>query len=561
MNDFLLKNNNNFSRTLKRLSLILVSLILTQHIATQTTTLPQQKDIRSLSTADIRNLYYLKLGQKIQSLSDYRDCDKGVKIYPEWKKIYQSSNSEWNIIEIPLSYKKDKLFKIMTEDVFRYVEKMKDKRVVAQEQRWVILQNKETGDIYNFVMYAIPSLPYLFNKGASISKNGYTKRESDFDGMILFHTTEGLFINGWIYEDGEIMLGVLPKETTSKYNPILRDYLKVCISTAEIYPTNDVYNTECFSTYIPPEWEQEGYVDMSQKSNFTLYNEDEDDDEDDYSQYTDNTISNTVENNINIPQKEENNTPLPTESSITKIQPKDSYCSPISIQCAEKAMLALSGSSDILNKIKQLQQYARNENHEFGLTINKKGKNFFIHRNEVKEGINGEVSSIFNVESALTIHTHHSSQDIRVTNFTGPSGNDINNVLAACYIILQNGGKDYMGTVIISYDASEYLLTVYDRNKANTFFQKNRNAFSNTSSRVGSFQNEHFRELYRSVRERLEDNGYSNQDAHDFATVYLFDKYNVGVKLLKKEPQSSIFKELQIKYDAQTDTFHTQICQ
>lgn len=76
-------------------------------------------------------------------------------------------------------------------------------------------------------MTLMPSSEYTNKHQKKIRKTIYTKRENDYDGYILYHELDGTFSNGWKYKDGEIVASIQQMDKTNEKNNNTTGLLKI----------------------------------------------------------------------------------------------------------------------------------------------------------------------------------------------------------------------------------------------------------------------------------------------------------------------------------------------
>jgi hypothetical protein len=66
------------------------------------------------------------------------------------------------------------------------------------------MRYKNTGEIVSFIMTIVGDKEYLEKKEFKLWDNDYTIRDDDFSGLVLYHSLEGKFVNGWRYTNGKV---------------------------------------------------------------------------------------------------------------------------------------------------------------------------------------------------------------------------------------------------------------------------------------------------------------------------------------------------------------------
>lgn len=127
-----------------------------------------------------------------------------------WAMAFSESSENWETVEIPLEFLEMPVI-ILPENMEMF-EQTGGHSYLANSKRTVVATNTETGEMTGFFMNVVPSLQYLQENSFDPLTNSYLDRDEDFDGMVLFYSLQGEFINGWTYSQGEIT-GALLYET------------------------------------------------------------------------------------------------------------------------------------------------------------------------------------------------------------------------------------------------------------------------------------------------------------------------------------------------------------
>lgn len=382
------------------------------------------------------------------------------------------------------------------------------------------MRNKQTGLDYAFMMVVMPDLNYMLQKGNELDQNRYLTRESDLSGTVMFYTTDGEFINGWIYENGKITGGIggsgkqLKALGTRCY---YLDFFAVNAITHEEYYIGS--NTHC----------ETGFFDV------------------DISFPDPGLVGGGVDPGL---------LPIgvggtPTLSRNKKPETR-THCSGSATQNAANAQNAMK-VPDVLANLNFLREYAKGKDNEWGLLINSYYGSYTA--SDLKEGKTGSATIAVNSSTIYDIHTHTDDKREGYNVYTGFSVGDIYGTFEA-----SNTYNNYKGSIVISYDGSEYLLAVDDRSKLLQFWgnMANRELFKSGDNTI--FKNKGMDDEYRDIRRYLESQKYSNDDAHDYALSYLLDKYNTGLKISKKEKGTDSFKETKTTQDTKTKEYKPSIC-
>ena len=119
-----------------------------------------------------------------------------------WNIAELSNNEAWEVVELPWEYEEiTQIFAL--GEVWQHA--LASNSVPENVTRLVIIRNRETEETHGFKMRIAPTLDYLLRNGEGLRANTYLDRDSNLSGVVAFYTLEGLFINGWRYQDGEIV--------------------------------------------------------------------------------------------------------------------------------------------------------------------------------------------------------------------------------------------------------------------------------------------------------------------------------------------------------------------
>ena len=129
-----------------------------------------------------------------------------------WNTAEASRNSEWEVVELPWEYEGVTQIFALAE-VWQYA--VANNTVPENVIRLVVMQHRRTGATYGFQMRVAPRLCFLLSHGGSLSDNKLLDRDSRLSGVVLFYTLDGLFVNGWAYQNGEIVAELVSKRRIS----------------------------------------------------------------------------------------------------------------------------------------------------------------------------------------------------------------------------------------------------------------------------------------------------------------------------------------------------------
>ncbi|WP_184550047.1 hypothetical protein [Mucilaginibacter sp. FT3.2] len=132
----------------------------------------------------------------IQNL-DTNNVDLSQIVNPDWSNASSYSRFDDDVIEMPLD-SASKLGIDLTNALAAqsvYQNKYSHKSILLLKQF----------DKYNaYIMTIIAAPSYLKGEMSKIDHNTYSKRDSDFTGVVMYSTPKGDFVNGWLYSNGTI---------------------------------------------------------------------------------------------------------------------------------------------------------------------------------------------------------------------------------------------------------------------------------------------------------------------------------------------------------------------
>ena len=439
----------------------------------------------------------------------------------------------WYAVESPLDLGDRKLM-IMTPEVSNYAE-THGYDAIKQTMKLVVLRNKETGDTYSFIMAVIPELDYMLRKGDGLNEITYLSRDSDFDGYIFFYTLDGQLINGWLYKEGKVTgsINLSGDEKRTKIGQAMVVEVTVCGAYVVEYGGESSSGVDCHTyTEVAYVYSDTGYSFSGSGVNTQYLN-----------------LNGGSGNNSKLPLK-----PLPIDEDK---QPEiRTDCSGSATTNATNAQNTLTATTDIKNKMNTLREYAKGKSNEFNTYIGSTNLGNYTIGPTVEGDWNSGNVDIF--ESTLyNVHTHTKSNNLSIIDYTGPSVEDIYNLLAANEYYTRSGYTNLRGIIIFAHDGSEYLLSINNRNTAYSFANNKLGLFE--SNDQGSFANKGMSDDYKSIFNNLKSNGYSIQDSNDYALSYLLDKYNTGLKISKKDKDENGFKETKTNIDS-SNNYKPTIC-
>jgi len=127
---------------------------------------------------------------------------------PQWEMAFTEESSSSQTVEVPLGFFKEYLV-VLPDCNAKYIQ-TKDIKYLQNISRLIVETNPKTGETRGYFMCIAPSLKYLEKTNFKFDKSTYLKRDSQFDGYIIFKDIQGNLVNGWAYSDGKITSSLKP---------------------------------------------------------------------------------------------------------------------------------------------------------------------------------------------------------------------------------------------------------------------------------------------------------------------------------------------------------------
>ena len=125
----------------------------------------------------------------------------GKKVKPMWENAFTKQNKGYKTVEVLLAAEKG--YGFVAPDCYAKYEETGDNRYLHSRTCLVVQTNKKTGQTEGFVMTLSPDLAYLeHSKFNPFLKNNYLERDGIFSGFVVYHDTNGNFVNAWRYDNG-----------------------------------------------------------------------------------------------------------------------------------------------------------------------------------------------------------------------------------------------------------------------------------------------------------------------------------------------------------------------
>jgi hypothetical protein len=148
----------------------------------------KEVDQTNFSIAEAKQWYANNANNKLINFGSKTDSKIG-KFLPLWGQSVSGSDKNYEVVETPLSFDHTPGF-ALTSNAAKDINGL---------TRLLVLKNKRSGEI-------LPALMHIYSNSGSVDKNiTYSKIPEAFTGNIFFTDLNGVFINGWLYENGKIV--------------------------------------------------------------------------------------------------------------------------------------------------------------------------------------------------------------------------------------------------------------------------------------------------------------------------------------------------------------------
>jgi len=128
---------------------------------------------------------------------------------PSWKYYVATCNDTVVAVDVDMTECVVQDF-VPEENRKRYLE-TRDRRYRRSYTRYVYIRSLKDGNEEAYYMTIVPSVKYVEKYNDRMRRNIYLSRDNKLDGMVLFHTLTGMFVNGWQYSDGKIVVAAEPQ--------------------------------------------------------------------------------------------------------------------------------------------------------------------------------------------------------------------------------------------------------------------------------------------------------------------------------------------------------------
>lgn len=122
--------------------------------------------------------------------------------------------------------------------------KTKDERYLQNKTQMVIRTNKKKNKTDGFLMTLVPDVDYMKTNNFDAYSSSYRKWQKEYNGIVLYHTLNGDFANGWYIADGKVTKTISMANTTATIDVRLNSNHR---------PSYSIENGDCID-YTWTEW-------------------------------------------------------------------------------------------------------------------------------------------------------------------------------------------------------------------------------------------------------------------------------------------------------------------
>lgn len=121
---------------------------------------------------------------------------------PVWQNAFKTTDSTETAVIVPLKMQGN--FGYISPEAEQMYLTTKDERYLQNETQMVIRTKKMKNQIDGFLMTLIPDAGYLKSSNFNAFSSSYRKWQKNYKGMVLYHTLDGYFANGWYITNGKV---------------------------------------------------------------------------------------------------------------------------------------------------------------------------------------------------------------------------------------------------------------------------------------------------------------------------------------------------------------------
>ena len=190
-------------------------LLLATTLATCLSEIRKQEEVETISfgVAEARYWFEATAGLMMPREVLTRNADGASEVVTltpvlNWNLAEMSNNSEWEVVELPWEY--EEIIEVFAlGEVWQYA--MATNTVPENVIRLVVMRNRETEETFGFRMKIAPTLDFMLRYGENLHTKMYLDRNSNLCGIVMFYNLEGAFLNGWLYQNGNIVSEIVEK--------------------------------------------------------------------------------------------------------------------------------------------------------------------------------------------------------------------------------------------------------------------------------------------------------------------------------------------------------------
>lgn len=121
---------------------------------------------------------------------------------PDWKGAFAGKNDKVEVVETHIVTEGG--FGFATESAYNQWKNTDNSGYITSVTRLVVMKYRKTGEMVSFLMTIVGDKEYLETKCFEMWDNTYLTKDKNFSGLVLFHSTQGDFVNGWRYTNGKV---------------------------------------------------------------------------------------------------------------------------------------------------------------------------------------------------------------------------------------------------------------------------------------------------------------------------------------------------------------------
>ncbi|MCF6356361.1 MAG: hypothetical protein L3J54_01020, partial [Draconibacterium sp.] len=128
--------------------------------------------------------------------------ENGKIVIPDWTDAFSSGKNEIEVVECGVLT--DGGFGFATKETYNKWCETQNDNYLTSLTRLVVLRHKKTRETISFLMTIVGDKKYLEKKEFNILDDTYFTKDKAFNGLILYHSNKGEFVNGWRFTNGKV---------------------------------------------------------------------------------------------------------------------------------------------------------------------------------------------------------------------------------------------------------------------------------------------------------------------------------------------------------------------